>query len=102
MPELSHRRVWTKLKAIKGIRVLLLQALVLYALILDADMPKWVKAAAMAALLYLIDPIDAVPDFTPTIGYLDDLAVLAAVIKALHDQVQPRHELQANQMYAEL
>ncbi len=34
----------------------------------------------IAALLYLISPIDVVPDFIPFAGWLDDVAVATAVL----------------------
>lgn len=38
---------------------------------------------ALGALLYFLSPVDLVPDFLPGIGYLDDVAVVVAVVKAL-------------------
>lgn len=38
------------------------------------------KIYVIASLLYLVDPIDAIPDPTPIIGYLDDIAVLSYVV----------------------
>ncbi len=38
------------------------------------------KALVVAALLYLISPIDVVPDFIPFAGWLDDLGVAAMVV----------------------
>lgn len=55
------------------------QALLLYVMLTEQDVPAWVKAAIIGALGYLICPIDAVPDFLPG-GYLDDLAVMAMVL----------------------
>jgi len=44
------------------------------------DVP-WVTIAAIgASLLYVISPIDLIPDFIPVIGYLDDAAVFAACL----------------------
>jgi len=37
----------------------------------------------VAALLYLISPIDAVPDFIPFAGWLDDVAVAGLVLSYL-------------------
>ena len=40
-------------------------------------------ASIAAALLYLLSPVDLVPDFIPGIGLLDDVAVLGLVLHAL-------------------
>ncbi len=38
----------------------------------------WLSIAAIVfALLYVLNPIDLIPDFIPVIGYLDDAAVVA-------------------------
>lgn len=42
----------------------------------DRSIPFWKKAGVVAGLLYIISPIDAVSDFLPIIGWLDDLGVL--------------------------
>jgi len=98
MPELSHSKVLSKLKLIRDLKELLSAALLLYVLVIDGDVPVWVKALAVSALLYLIDPIDAIPDLTPAIGYLDDLLVLTAALKKLNDHVRPHHLQQAKDM----
>lgn len=40
------------------------------------------KITPIAALLYLISPIDAIPDMVPVIGLLDDFGVIMAVFNA--------------------
>lgn len=60
------------------------------------------KAVIIAALLYLIDPLDAVPDPIPFIGLLDDLAVITAAIKVLAEQTRPHHQAQASSIIEEL
>ncbi|MCP9451917.1 MAG: YkvA family protein [Nitrospira sp.] len=35
------------------------------------------------ALLYLLSPVDLVPDFIPGVGVIDDLAVLALLLQSL-------------------
>jgi len=45
----------------------------------DPVLPRAAKIALAAAVVYLLSPIDLIPDFIPFVGYLDD-ALLAAVV----------------------
>ena len=40
-------------------------------------------ASLAAALLYVLSPVDLVPDFIPGIGLIDDVAVLALLLHSL-------------------
>ena len=42
----------------------------------NKNVPFYQKVLPLAALLYLVTPIDLVPDVMPVVGYLDDIAVL--------------------------
>jgi len=57
------------------------KALLLYALLTARDTPAWVRALVLAALAYLINPLDALPDALVGIGLTDDLAVLALALE---------------------
>lgn len=102
MVDINIHQLTAKLKQIRGADELFQKAVLLYVLLTDGDIPAWVKAIAVAALLYLIDPFDAVPDISPFIGLLDDLAVLVTALKAITDQIQPHHKIQARQLTHEL
>ena len=39
--------------------------------------PVGTIAAIVGTLLYVLSPIDFIPDFIPVVGYLDDVAMLA-------------------------
>ncbi len=40
-------------------------------------------ASCAIALLYVLSPVDAIPDFIPGIGLIDDAAVLALLLHSL-------------------
>jgi uncharacterized membrane protein YkvA (DUF1232 family) len=40
-------------------------------------------ALALLTALYLLTPIDLIPDFIPVVGYLDDVVVLGFLLKAI-------------------
>ncbi len=46
----------------------------------EFDVPWATVAALTATLLYLISPIDVVPDFIPALGFVDDALVIALCI----------------------
>lgn len=43
---------------------------------------------ALAGLVYLISPVDIVPDFIPIAGWLDDIAVLKFVLDRLSSELK--------------
>ena len=54
-------------------------ARMLTSLAVDRDVPTAAKVVLAAMAVYLVSPIDLVPDFIPWLGYLDDV-ILAAVV----------------------
>lgn len=46
------------------------------------------KAMIVAALTYFILPTDLTPDFIPLIGYIDDTAVIMALLRRIGNEVQ--------------
>jgi len=50
------------------------------------------KAIVILALIYFISPIDTIPDVAPLFGYLDDLGVIAALLKFLGNELIPYYE----------
>jgi uncharacterized membrane protein YkvA (DUF1232 family) len=42
--------------------------------------PYWTIAAIVVALLYVLNPLDLIPDFIPVLGQVDDAAVVAACL----------------------
>jgi len=44
-------------------------------------------ALLITAVIYVISPIDAAPDFLPFIGWLDDISVVGIIFKILEDMI---------------
>ena len=56
---------------------------VLWRFIRDPEVAWAKKATAVGSLVYLVSPLDAVPDFIPAAGLLDDVAVILFVVQML-------------------
>lgn len=46
----------------------------------DPALPRTVKIALAAALVYLLSPLDLVPDVVPFLGWIDDVLIGAVVV----------------------
>lgn len=75
-------RVGSKIRFAKDVKAL-------YRYMRDKYVPWYRKSIVIGALVYFISPIDAVPDFAPLIGYLDDLGVIMATIKFMGSELIP-------------
>lgn len=56
------------------------------------EVPFRTIAAIVGALAYLLCPIDAIPDFIPVIGLLDDAAVIALCLKLVRGDLSDYRE----------
>jgi uncharacterized membrane protein YkvA (DUF1232 family) len=53
----------------------------IWRLLNDRRVPPWLKMIIPATLLYLLFPIDIIPDIAPGLGQLDDIAVILLGLK---------------------
>ena len=65
------------------------QARLAWRLLFDPRVPLWVKTIVPASLIYLISPVDFVPDVIPGLGQLDDLAVVVVGVKLFIELCPP-------------
>ena len=56
------------------------------------DIPVASIIAALAAVIYVVSPVDLIPDWIPGIGVLDDAAVFVVCWKMIHDDVDKYQE----------
>lgn len=61
----------------------------------DPATPRHVKAVLVAALAYFVMPADALPDFLPALGFVDDASVFWAVWQMLSKYVTEEHRTKA-------
>lgn len=52
------------------------QAKLVFQLFLDRDVPIYLKILPIAAIAYLLFPVDFLPDIVPGLGQIDDLTIL--------------------------
>jgi uncharacterized membrane protein YkvA (DUF1232 family) len=58
-------------------------AIVLWYACRNPATPKLVKGGALLLALYVLSPIDLIPDWVPILGWMDDATVLALGIPAI-------------------
>ena len=58
----------------------------------------WLSIAAILfVLLYILNPLDLVPDFIPFVGYIDDASVIALTYKMINSDVQNYQDWKSEQ-----
>ncbi len=71
-------------------RIIAKPALEAFEMILAPSTPPQARASLLAALTYLIMPLDLMPDFVPVAGFSDDLVALTAVISLWSNYMTPQ------------
>jgi uncharacterized membrane protein YkvA (DUF1232 family) len=51
--------------------------------------PMWLKLGTAAIVVYVISPIDLIPDFIPFVGVVDDLVLIPLAIRFLLSRLPP-------------
>jgi uncharacterized membrane protein YkvA (DUF1232 family) len=64
-----------------SLRSLVLQARLATRLLREPRVAMGLKALPLLASLYVVSPIDLVPDFIPGLGQLDDLGIILAAVE---------------------
>lgn len=71
----------------KLVRALPTLAVMISRLAKDPQLPRAAKIALAAAAIYLVSPIDLLPDVIPFVGLLDDLLLAAVVLDGVLNYV---------------
>ena len=86
-----RRRFWTKLKKVAGRLPFIEDLLAAYYCAFDKQTPRHVQVALFGAIAYFILPFDFIPDMMPVLGFTDDAAVLATVIRLVAVHITDDH-----------
>jgi uncharacterized membrane protein YkvA (DUF1232 family) len=70
-------------------RTLARPALECLEMLLDGDTPPQARFTVLAALTYLVLPLDLIPDFIPAAGFTDDLVALTALLGLCSRHITP-------------
>ena len=87
-----EERLWNKVERVGSKIRFSKDVKALYRYMKDKHIPWYRTSIVVAALIYFISPIDAIPDFTPFFGFLDDLGVIVATIKFLGSEIVPYYD----------
>jgi len=99
----KERDIEKKLTGQKALKALLEHGLLLLQLVKDyfkgnyREVPYWAIGAASLALIYVLSPVDAIPDIIPGLGYLDDATVLAFCLKLVENELGRYREWRKSQ-----
>jgi uncharacterized membrane protein YkvA (DUF1232 family) len=74
-------RITSWLAKSKAVRTLLSDAHLALRLLREAAVPAYLKAVPLATLVYVLSPLDFLPDFIPIVGQLDDLGIVVLGVK---------------------
>ena len=74
--------------------------LVLGSAMFNRHTPKFIKTITIASLIYLISPIDFLPDMIPGIGLLDDAVIVPSLLYTML-QILPPQVRQASEARAD-
>ena len=76
------------------------ELVILYFGLRDGRTTIWAKLAVILSIIYLLSPIDLIPDFIPFFGYIDDIVIvpllLNMAIKLLPADVREESIVKAN------
>ena len=100
----SEDSLWDKVRNnVSSIGIsLIYKAFQLYYVAQSDTCPTKVKAGIIAALGYLISPIDLIPDLMPVVGYSDDAAAIAFALAAAQAYITPEIKKKAKDRMREI
>ncbi|RAI40775.1 YkvA family protein [Rhodoplanes roseus] len=100
--ETVRRGFWPKLRRVVTKVPFAEDLLAAYYCAFDRATPHHVRVALFGALAYFVLPSDLVPDFIPALGFTDDAAVIATVVRLFFTHLSPDHRAAARHALDEM
>ncbi len=105
MRGISRQRITAKLAAAladgKMVKETLYQVVAMFLMMKDPLVAGTAKVEVAAALVYLLNPFDLMPDMLP-VGLVDDIAVLGVVWKLVQRHITDEHREEARRIVLDL
>ena len=89
--ESVRKRFWIKLKRVVAQLPFAEDLLAAYYCAFDKQTPRHVQVALLGAIAYFILPFDFIPDMMPVLGFTDDAAILATVVRLMAGHITDDH-----------
>lgn len=51
------------------------------------NLSKWNLSVIVGTIIYVISPVDAIPDIIPVLGWVDDVAIVSYAISKLSEEI---------------
>lgn len=98
---LIKRKIYKNLDVLKGMGKLFKRIGAILKLIKDRKVPIHKKAMVLAGLIYVVSPLDIVPDPVLGFGFIDDAVLMMYIISKISDQLDRyiKEDREAGQAY---
>ena len=100
--ERVRKGFWPKVKRFARRIPFLEDVIAAYYCAMDPKTPLRVKGTLLAAIAYFVMPVDFIPDIVAGFGFIDDAAVISAVLSSLGKHITPAHHEAAQQALRKL
>lgn len=85
------KRFWPTVRKALGSIPFMDEVVAAYYAMLDPATPRAARLTLIGALAYFVLPIDMIPDFIVSLGFVDDASVLTAALAAVGTSIKPEH-----------
>lgn len=85
------KRFWPTVRKALGLIPFMDEVVAAYYAMLDPATPRAARLTLIGALAYFVLPIDMIPDFIASLGFIDDASVLTAALAAVGTSIKPEH-----------